>query len=346
MARLNHQQLSGLFHRTGISLQAGVGILRVWETERDRTRGAVREQLGVLHERLRQGDSLTEAMEACDGCFPRMALEMIRVGEVTGRLEPVLLRLGEHYQHLAKLRRDFLSSMQWPALQFFAAVGVIALLILIMGFLPGGVDPLGNETRTDLLGWGLQGMSGMLAFLVMVTFFLLILFFIGFSLARGWWGATPIVVAMRLPVMGNYLESMALSRFTWSLAVAIDVGMDPRDCMRLALRSTQNPVYLFRSASADRVLLAHGEFWEALKQAGVFPKELVEIMQTAELSGTQTETLLHQSRMYYERFQAAAKTLSFVAGAVIRLAVALLLIALIFRLAGVYLGALNSAADL
>jgi type IV pilus assembly protein PilC len=334
MFRLNHQQLSGLFHRVGIALQAGVDILRVWEMERERAAGFLRDRLGRLHERLRQGESLADSMEACEGYFPRMALEMVRVGEETGRLEAVLLRLADHYRHMAKLRRDFLTSIQWPALQFFAAVGILSLLILVMGFLPGD---------TDLLGWGLTGVSGMLAFLVMVAFFLLGLFLIGYSLARGWWGATPIVIAMRVPILGTYLESMALSRYTWSLGVAIDAGMEPRYCMRLALRSTQNPVYLFQSARADRVLMAHGEFWESMQETGVFPRDLVEMMQTAELAGTQTETLLHQARNYDDRFQSAARNLSFAIGVIIRVAVAMLLIALIFRLAGVYLGALTDA---
>jgi type II secretory pathway component PulF len=92
--------------------------------------------------------------------------------------------------------------------------------------------------------------------------------------------------------------------------------------------------------------MGHGEFWEAMEQARVFPRELVEMVQTAELAGTQTETLLHQAAMYDDRFQAAARNLSFAAGVIIRLAVALLLIALIFRLAGVYFGALGAAANI
>jgi type IV pilus assembly protein PilC len=342
MVRLSYQQMATLFHRTGVSLEAGVDIIRVWETERNRSHGAWQQQLGELTERLRRGESLADSMEACDGAFPPMALEMIRVGEITGRMEPVLRKLGDHYQHLAKLRRDFLTSLQWPALQFAAAVGVVALLIFIMGLLPS----VGDSGPTDLLGLGLRGFGGMIIFLVMVAAFLGVLYGVVYSLARGWWGPKPITMAMRVPILGNYLESMAMCRFCWSLGVAIDVGMEPRESMRLALRSTQNPVYLFRSATADRLLKEHAEFWEAMEATGVFPQELVEIMQTAELSGTHTETLLYQAQLYDERFQTAARTLSFATGVIIRVAVGLLLIALIFRLAGVYLGVLYDAANI
>jgi type II secretory pathway component PulF len=342
MTRRSYKQLATLFHRTGVSLEAGVDIVRVWETERNRSHGAWQQQLERLTDRLKAGESLADSMESSDGAFPPMAVEMIRVGETTGRLEPVLRRLGDHYQHLAHLQRDFLVSLQWPALQFVAAVGVVALLIFIMGLLPSA----GESGPIDLLGLGLRGFGGMLIFLILVAMFLGLLFGVGYSLAQGWWGPKPIMLAMRVPILGDYLESMALSRFCWSLAVAIDVGMEPRESMRMALRSTQNPVYLFRTATADRLLKEHAEFWEAMEATGRFPAELVEIMQTAELSGTHTETLLHQAQQYDERFQAAARTLSFATGVIIRVAVGLLLIALIFRLAGVYLGALYDAANI
>src|SRR5690606_27745038 len=133
-----------------------------------------------------------------------------------------------------KMRREFIQASYWPAVQLVAAILIVTLLIFIMGLMPGD---------TDLLGLGLKGLGGVVIFWFFLALVGAAVVAVVYSLARGWWGTTPITIAMRLPVLGPFLESMALSRFTWSFAVAVDVGMDARECMRLALRSTHNPVY-------------------------------------------------------------------------------------------------------
>lgn len=336
MGRMTIHQMAPLFRRVGVGLRAGVDILRVWELEQNRGSPTYQSHMRTIHDQLRAGNSLVEALRACDDYFPEMATEMVGVGEVTGHLETVLLRLADHYDHLIRLRREFLNACYWPGIQLVAAILVISLLIWITSLIPGS---------PDLLGFGLSGISGVIIFLLLVALAGAGLVALVYSLFRGWWGPTPIRVAMRLPVLGPFLESMALARFTWSFAVTVDVGMDARECLQLALRSTHNPVYTFQAERADRVLAEHGEFHEALQTAGVFPEELVEAMRNADLSGTHSEAMLFQARQYDERFRAAAQLVAFFAAGAIRVAVALILIALIMRLAGVYLGAINDALN-
>ncbi len=337
MARLSIQQLAALFRRVGVGLQSGVDILRVWEMEQNRGSATHRLHMATVHDRLRAGDSLAKALAACGDYFPPMTLEMIGVGERTGHLEAVLLRLANHYDHLVKMRREFIQASYWPAVQLVAAILIVTLLIFIMGLMPGD---------TDLLGLGLKGLGGVVIFWFFLALVGAAVVAVVYSLARGWWGTTPITIAMRLPVLGPFLESMALSRFTWSFAVAVDVGMDARECMRLALRSTHNPVYMARIEQADQVLERHGEFHEALEATGVFREELIDAMRNADLAGTHAESMRFQAQQYDERFRAAAHTLALVAGGAIRAAVALILIALILRLAGIYLGAINDALEM
>lgn len=75
---------------------------------------------------------------------------MVDVGEKTGRLDEVFIRLAEHYDHVLDLQRTFLQGIAWPMVQLIAALGVIGLLIWIMGILPEGID----GKPIDILGLG------------------------------------------------------------------------------------------------------------------------------------------------------------------------------------------------
>jgi type II secretory pathway component PulF len=128
--------------------------------------------------------------------------------------------------------------------------------------------------------------------------------------------------------------------------VSLDAGLDARDCMRMALRSTQNPLYTSSEATCDRVLARHDEFTDAMREAGVFPQDLLDTINAAEIAGTHTESLLHMSRAYEERAKDAARVLGVVATWIVWFGVAALIIFMIFRLAMVYFGAINEALDM
>lgn len=335
MARISASNLAQLFRRVGVSLRAGVDILRVWETESQRGPLRQRSEVDRVLQSLKRGNGLAESLRACDGYFPVMAIEMVNVGEQAGRLDAVLIRLADHYEHIVRMRKDFLQGISWPLTQLVLAILAITLLIFIMGILG----------TMDLIGWGLVGASGAIKFLLLVALFAALIGVVVYSLARGWWGPTPVLLAMKIPIVGPFLQYSAMARFCWSLAVAIEAGMDVRDTLRMALRSTHNPAYTAQHRACDRVIERGGELHEALLATHVFPVELTDTVMSADLSGTHTEALLHMAEIYEDRAKDAAKRLTGVAAGAVWLTVAALIIYMIFRLAMVYFGAINDALE-
>lgn len=321
---------AGVFRRLGVSLHAGVDILRVIETESRHGGHAHRRALEAVHQRIRAGDALWQAMQSVPGYFPPMAVEMIRVGEETGRVDAVLLRMADHYDHLYAVRREFLSAITWPVTELIIAVCVIGILIWLIGVL--GI--------TDILGFGLAGTSGLMIYLALLSAVVVALMLLIHSFWQGWWGTLPIRIAMRVPVIGQAMETAALNRFTWALGAALETGMDVRAAMRLALRSTHNPVYKSLEETCDRRLAAGEDFATILRDTKAFPKELVDMTEAAEIAGTLSESLAHMSRQYQEQSRVAAQWIARLLAGLVWLIVAAIIISLIFRLARVYLGAI------
>ncbi len=274
-------------------------------------------------------------MESVCGYFPVLAVRMIRAGEETGRLDTVLLRLADHYEHLFSVRREFLSAITWPMVELGIALGVIGLLIVITGMLD----------TVDLLGFGLVGTRGLVIYLLILAAVGITLVLLIYALQHGFFGTGPWRVAMKLPMVGKAIETAALSRFTWTLSATLDTGMDVRYAIRTALESTVNPVYQDVVERCERHVAEGNEIHTALRSARVFPPELVDMVEAAEIAGTLTESLNHIAKQYEEQARFAAQVSARILAFLVWLLVAVLIIALIFRLARIYFGAIHEALD-
>ena len=336
MARIGIGTLASVLHRVGTAMGAGLDVRAIWEREATRGRLDYGRQAARVRDRLAQGDTLSEAMRACQGYFPALTVALIDVGENTGRLEEVLFGLADHYDHLCSLRRTFLTGIAWPCLQLFLALSIIGILILVMGAIGGGVD---------VLGFGLIGTSGFVAYLLIVGIGLGSLLFCLTALLRGWLGTVPLQMAMYVPVVGDFLRTSALSRMAWTLSLALNSGLDARRSMRLALHSTQNNYYMSQMDRVDEAILAGQEFHESLRQTGLFPDEFLNSLETAEISGTHGDTLGRIADEYRVRARTAATALTATASFAIWILVMMFLILMIFRLFLFYLGNITGALE-
>ena len=71
---------------------------------------------------VNQGGTLSAGLTATGDFFPPLFREMVLVGEQSGHLGEVLKQLANHYQNQLTLRRNFLASITWPAIELFLAV--------------------------------------------------------------------------------------------------------------------------------------------------------------------------------------------------------------------------------
>ena len=322
MAHISIGQSSKMCHRLGTSLKAGIDIMGVLQRESQQGTSAFRRNMTHVAEKVGRGTTLAEAMEDCGGYFPPLTCDLISVGEEAGRLESVLLRLAEHYQHLIKLRRVFLLGILWPGLQLFGAILIIGGLILLPPLLLGVAVPV----------FGLSGGRGAAIYFATVAAIITSLAFVGYGLTRGWFGPLPGRLIMRIPGVGKAIKTMALARLSWTLSMALESGVDAGRSIRLALQSTQNHYFTRHIGDVEAVIQRGGQFHEALEKTGTFPHDFLTALQNAELSGTESESLSRMSQEYQRQAETASTALAVVMSMVIWALVIALLVFMIFYL--------------
>jgi type II secretory pathway component PulF len=111
-------------------------------------------------------------------------------------------------------------------------------------------------------------------------------------------------------VLGKCLESLALSRLTWSLAIALDSGMDARRAVTLSIKSAQNPYYESSLPQVAAAVRANKQFHESFADGGVFPSDFLQQVEVAEMAGATTEALLRLAKEYDERAKSAMRVLT------------------------------------
>lgn len=324
-------------HRLGVSLNAGVDIVRVLQQESERGTGAYQRHMSEVAEKVRRGESVAEAMRDSAGYFPQLTCELISVGEETGRLESVLLQLASHYEQLIKLRRTFLLGILWPGLELAAAILIIGGLIALPPMLFGVTIPV----------FGLSGARGAAIYFGVLSVLLAGLVVVGYGLIRGWFGPLPSRLMMHIPGVGKAIRTMALARHSWTLSIALDSGVEAGRAMRLALQSTQ--LYYF-TRDIDEVLMviqSGGQLYEALARTNAFPDDFLTTLKNAELSGTEGASLSRLSEEYQQQAQTASTTLAILASMIIWGAVVVLLaVMIVYLFMKLYMQPINDAFDM
>ena len=123
------------FSRTlGTLVTSGVPILQALNITRETAGNVViARAIGQVHESVKEGESIVQPLEA-SGAFPPMVVSMIDVGEETGQLPEMLLKIADVYDDEVDNSVAAMTAALEPIMIVFLAVVVGTLVIAL--FLP------------------------------------------------------------------------------------------------------------------------------------------------------------------------------------------------------------------
>jgi type IV pilus assembly protein PilC len=141
------------FSRTlGTLVSSGVPILQALTIVKE-TAGnvVVSDAVSAVHESVKEGETITAPLEA-SGVFPPMVVSMVDVGEQTGALPEMLLKIADNYDEEVDNAVAAMTSLLEPIMIIFLA-GIVGSIVIAM-FLPlialMGSDMSGNRPGEDL----------------------------------------------------------------------------------------------------------------------------------------------------------------------------------------------------
>jgi type II secretion system protein F len=125
------------FARTlGTLLQSGVSILSALTLVKEISQNlAVARSIEQIHDRLKEGKGISKTLQELN-VFPPLAVHMIHVGEETGKLDEMLIKVAEAYEENVQTTLNRIVSLLGPLIIVFmgGVVGFIVVSLLLAVF--------------------------------------------------------------------------------------------------------------------------------------------------------------------------------------------------------------------
>lgn len=292
-----------VFSRQMYSLnKAGVPILRALAgLQASATKPAMAELLQDLRSSLDQGRELSAALARHGAIFGAFYISMIRVGEMTGRLTEVFLRLNEHLEFERDVRERIKQAMRYPVFVMLAMA--LAMVIINIFVIPVFANVFaGFNTELPLITRGLLGFSGwMVAWWPLllagtIAGFFLLRMFLRTPQGRYRWDRRKL----RLPLVGDILFKATLARFARSFALSSQSGVPLVQALTVVAQTVDN-AYVGSRIEQMRDGIERGESISRCAAAtGVFTPVVLQMIAVGEETG-ELDGLLFEIAGMYER---------------------------------------------
>jgi len=138
----SRRDLAIVFRSLAALGSAGVPLERAVAASAALAGGALRDTLSVARAGLREGQGLAQALSAGPGVVPGVVLGMLRAGERSSQLGPVLEQVATHLEQEAELVARVRQALAYPLL--LAVVGTVSVLVIGTVVVPRFAELLGD----------------------------------------------------------------------------------------------------------------------------------------------------------------------------------------------------------
>ena len=271
----------------------------------------LRKVIGEIKESVQAGTTLAEALARHKKVFDDLYVNMVDAGEIGGALDVILVRLAIYREKADALVRKVKGALIYPAVVITVAIGVtFIMLTYIVPIFAKMFAGLGAELPAPT-----QFILSLSAFLrsnILTGIVLLILLIVAYKFySKTDKGRLNIDrVKLRIPLIGDLIRKSAISRFSRTLGTLISSGVSILDALDITARTSGNRV-VHDAIKRSVISIAEGDtITQPLKQCGVFPPMVTQMISVGEKTGGLDEMLSKIADFYDEEVDAAVAALT------------------------------------
>jgi MSHA biogenesis protein MshG len=293
-------------------LKSGVPIMRgLAGLQESATNKSFARVIQDMRESLDSGRELSTAMRRHTECFTPFYLSMVRVGEMTGRLEEVFLRLFDHLEFDRDMRERVKTAMRYPT---FVIIAMIAAMVVVNVFVIPQFEKVFQSFHAELplMTRILIGTSRFTVEYWPVMLGAAVAAFFGF---RAWTRTVPGRLAwdrykLRFPIAGKIIHKATMARFARSFALSIRSGVPIVQALSVVAQTADN-AYLTMRLDQMRDGVERGEsILRTATNAQVFTPIVLQMVAVGEESGSLDDLMDEIAQMYEREVDYELKTLS------------------------------------
>jgi general secretion pathway protein F len=264
-----------------------------------------------VRDRVNEGSTFAAAVEEHPRVFSRLFVNMVRTGEATGALENILVRVADMMERRVSVTNKVKTAMVYPTV--VAIVGAGAIIFLLARVVPSITKIFLDLNRT--LPWPTLFLISVSDF-VRRYFLLMLLAVAVIVLGLRIWirtSAGRLVwdrLKLKLPIFGDVILKMAVSRFSRTLGVLLASGVSILDALDIVKRVVGNAVLAQVMDKAKENVGQGDSIAGPIRRSGVFPPIVYHMIAVGEASGNIEEGLFNVADAYDEEVEASVQALT------------------------------------
>lgn len=300
--RVKPKTLTAFTRQLATLVDAGLPLLRGLRVlEKQERNVTLKEILGQLAFSIEGGSTFSEGLAQHPKVFNKLFVNMVKAGELGGVLEVVLGRLADFMEKAQKIKGKVIAAMFYPAAVITVAVVILTVLMvwvvpkfkdIFKDMLPG--QDLPPFTRFVL------GISDAIANHFFITAGVLAATIIGLvTFVRTRVGRRLFdKFKLNMPVLGEVIRKVAISRFTRTLGTLISSGVPILQALTI-VKETSGNVIVGAAVSAVHESVKEGEtITQPLEAANIFPPMVISMVDVGEQTGALPEMLMKIADTY------------------------------------------------
>lgn len=267
--------------------------------------------LAVVFEDVQSGMLLSEALNKHAKVFPNFFRSMIKVGELSGKLDMVLNALADYYEKDADLRGKVKSALAYPMMLAGMTLGIVILMLAL-------VVPTFRETLDQLE----VEATGLTAAVYAVSDFLLewwqyllagivVLGLIIFLVVRTEFGGYAVdVLKLKLPILKTIQINMITARFARAFALLLSSGMDLNEAMYATEIVIGNKYLTNRFQQATEAVRAGMSLTNAFESYNLFPPMMIQMITIGEKTNALDDVLTRSCNFFDTQVETSMNSLT------------------------------------
>lgn len=267
--------------------------------------------LQVISEDIRGGAMLSEALDKHKKVFPDFFCSMVRVGEISGKLDSVFRSLADYYESDAATKRKVKSALAYPMTLAFLTLGITAILLVFV--VPTFRSSL-SQLEVEITGLT-KAVYDISDFLLSYWHFIVLgIILIGgiiFLFSRTEKGKRFIdVMKIKTPIVGRIQTNLVTARFARAFSILLSSGMDLSTALDTTSIILGNRYIKERFAEATEDVRNGVSLTNAFQKQNIFPKMMLQMLSVGEKTASLEEVLNRSCVFFDEQVETSLNSLT------------------------------------
>lgn len=300
--------LANVVNHLAALLNAGVPLATGLPLAAETTpREVLRETLNEVQSDLKEGQAFSEALAQHPDTFGPLMTGLVRAGERSGQLGPILGALSDYLNKMVSLRRAIVSAIIYPAL--LLTVTIIAIVGMLIFVLPEFEPLLATAVETPWHTQALFAVSNALRSSGWVILGIVVVMIAGGAFILRTPSAKDFIrnIYPRLPILGGIAVKGELARLMFTLSTCIKGGLPLLEAARLGQGTMSLPPLKSGLEDAAASLHEGGSLSSGLSGNPYFPASMVRAIRVGEESGRLSEVFHYLSAQYSDEVDESVK---------------------------------------